>query len=271
MTIDWTTFTLEIINFLVLLWILKRFLYRPVLQVLSERRSAIESTVAAAHTAATDATALQQQYAGRLQDWEQEKAGARAALAAELADLRAQQLAQLQQSLETERRHGAARNAHQLEQQGRQQAEQAAARARQFASTLLARLAGPELEARLLTLFMEELQALPDESVQAVRAGQSGVGHVSSAYALSSAQQQALTEAINLRLGQPVALDFSTASNLLAGIRLTLGGWQLEFSLAGELRFWMEAVTAVEEQDLVPKAMAGTTTEKTTEGTPGAP
>ena len=31
MAFDWTTFGLEIINFLALLWILKRFLYRPVL------------------------------------------------------------------------------------------------------------------------------------------------------------------------------------------------------------------------------------------------
>lgn len=41
MDFDWTTFILEIINFLILIWILKHFLYRPVLKVISERRSGI--------------------------------------------------------------------------------------------------------------------------------------------------------------------------------------------------------------------------------------
>ncbi len=39
MELNWSTLLLEIVNFLVLVWILKRFLYRPVLQVIEERRS----------------------------------------------------------------------------------------------------------------------------------------------------------------------------------------------------------------------------------------
>lgn len=39
MQIDWTTFVLEIVNFLALVWLLKRFLYTPVLDVLARRRA----------------------------------------------------------------------------------------------------------------------------------------------------------------------------------------------------------------------------------------
>ena len=39
MQFDWTTFVLEVLNFLVLLWILKRFLYQPVLDVLDARQA----------------------------------------------------------------------------------------------------------------------------------------------------------------------------------------------------------------------------------------
>ena len=45
MELDWTTFALEIINFLALIWILKRFLYRPVLATLGQRRAGIEATL----------------------------------------------------------------------------------------------------------------------------------------------------------------------------------------------------------------------------------
>ena len=39
MELNWTTFSLEIINFLALLWILKRFLYQPVRATLAQRRA----------------------------------------------------------------------------------------------------------------------------------------------------------------------------------------------------------------------------------------
>jgi len=44
--LSWSTFLLEIINFLVLVWILKHFLYKPVLDVIARRRSGIEKTLA---------------------------------------------------------------------------------------------------------------------------------------------------------------------------------------------------------------------------------
>ena len=45
MELNWSTFILEIINFLVLIWILKRFLYKPVLDVIARRRAGIEKTL----------------------------------------------------------------------------------------------------------------------------------------------------------------------------------------------------------------------------------
>jgi len=43
MEFSWTTFFLEIINFLVLVWILQRFLYKPVMKVIAQRKAHIES------------------------------------------------------------------------------------------------------------------------------------------------------------------------------------------------------------------------------------
>ena len=37
MEINWTTFVLEIVNFLILVWLLKHFFYRPVLAVVARR------------------------------------------------------------------------------------------------------------------------------------------------------------------------------------------------------------------------------------------
>jgi hypothetical protein len=48
-------------------------------------------------------------------------------------------------------------------------------------------------------------------------------------------------DAVDARLGKLVHLDFVEDSELLAGVRLSLGAWQLDLSLAGELGVFAEA------------------------------
>ncbi|WP_054775053.1 hypothetical protein [Methylogaea oryzae] len=44
MELDWSTIALEIVNFLILVWLLKRLLYKPVQDIIAQRRAAIEAT-----------------------------------------------------------------------------------------------------------------------------------------------------------------------------------------------------------------------------------
>jgi len=57
--LNWTTFALEAVNFLVLVWILKRFLYKPVLGVIARRRAAIDRALEEAQTRHAEAQALE--------------------------------------------------------------------------------------------------------------------------------------------------------------------------------------------------------------------
>ena len=243
MELNWTTFALEIINFLALLWILKRFLYRPIVQTLAERKAGIERTLAEARAAEAQASEKQQQFESRLADWEQEKAAARRRFETGLEAERAKQMESLAKDLATERERSAAQDTHRLDTQRRELAAQASTQARQFASALLARLAGPELEGQLVRLFIEEFAALPEERLSAVLAGQNGHGQgiLSSAFTLSAEQRQQLSSAIDARLGKAIVLDFVVEPDLLAGARLALGAWQVDFSLAGELGIFAEA------------------------------
>jgi len=56
MTFDWWTFALQTINFLVLVWLLQRLLYRPVLDVIARRKAMVEEAFAdaKAHQQAAD-------------------------------------------------------------------------------------------------------------------------------------------------------------------------------------------------------------------------
>jgi F-type H+-transporting ATPase subunit b len=62
MSIDWFTFTAQVVNFLILIWLLQRFLYGPILRVMAERQKYIADRFASAEAAQADAAAKQQEY-----------------------------------------------------------------------------------------------------------------------------------------------------------------------------------------------------------------
>ncbi|GAA3996638.1 hypothetical protein GCM10022279_20360 [Comamonas faecalis] len=62
MSIDWVTVAAQLVNFLVLVWLLRRFLYRPILDGIDAREAEIARRMAAADAARTQAEAAQQRY-----------------------------------------------------------------------------------------------------------------------------------------------------------------------------------------------------------------
>lgn len=244
MSFDWTTFALEIINFLALVWILKRFLYQPVLETLAQRRAGIERTLAEARQAEERSAALKTQFENRLADWDQEKATARAQLEAELALERARQMQVLTKTLAEERERSRAQEAHRQDELRRELETQALVQARAFATRLLSRLASPELEARLVEVFIEDFSRLPDERLAGLRAAVQTPGvraTVASAFALPESQRQRIAAAIAARLDFQLPLDFIEDGNLLSGLRISVVPWQLNLSLANELALFAAA------------------------------
>jgi len=62
MQISWWTLALQVVNFLVLVWLLQRFLYRPVREILERRRQLSTQALAAAEKAQKEADAARQHY-----------------------------------------------------------------------------------------------------------------------------------------------------------------------------------------------------------------
>lgn len=242
MQIDGTTFVLEVINFLALVWILKRFLYRPVLDVLARRRAEVERTLAEGRTGMEQAEAKRLQFEARLADWDKEKAALRATQDQELAAEREHRLQALQQELAIERARQEAQALHRQAELQRALEEQAVAQAGRFVARLLERLADPVLEARLVDLLLDDLAQLPAESLAGLRTAAheaNAQGKVFSAYPLGETQRQRLTQALAAQLEQPLPLVFAEDARLVAGLRLAIGPWQLRANLADELAFFV--------------------------------
>lgn len=249
MEFDWTTFILEIINFLILVWILKRFLYRPVLDVIARRRAGIEKTLADAQQIESQANLLKQQNEQQLARWETEKETAHAQLMTELAELRETKIAALNATIEeeTERRHVLdERRRHEFE---RLMEEKGIALGAQFSSKLLSRLASQELEVKLYTLLLEDLHNLPVKEKQAVAEAATAPGlqiNVQSAFVLDKAKQDALAETLNVLTGKSLAIEYSTNTELIAGFQINIGPWIIHANLRDELKFFSGAIRHAE-------------------------
>lgn len=243
MEFDWFTFGLEIFNFLILIWILKRFLYQPVLQTIARRKAAIDQRLADAKAKISDAETLERQYQDRLGDWEKEKQALLARVEDEIKATRASRMATLEKDLGDERDRRQMLEERRMEEWRKRTENEAVAQGAQFLAKLLSRLAAPELEVRLIAIALEDVKQLPDEQLQKLRAacrdGKASMT-VTSAYPLSDSHRRALVQRLAEATRAQLAAHFAEDPRLLAGVRIGIGPWVLHANLQDELKFFSD-------------------------------
>lgn len=239
MELNWTTFVLEILNFLVLVWLLKHFLYEPVKGVIVKRQQGIEQQIEQANERQQQAEELRQQYENRLSEWEQERESARQKLQREIETERQNRMELLQQELNAEREKGEVLAQRQRQEQQRKLEIQALEQGARFVSHLLVAIASPEVQERLFEHTLEELDKLPpvqrDALLSVVDDGRPV--EVLSAYPLSEEQQRQLKERMAVRVPRhSMQYEFHEDRKLLAGLRITAGPWVVRANLHDELK-----------------------------------
>lgn len=245
MELNWSTFAFEIINFLVLVWILKRFLYQPVLDVIARRRASIDDQLAEAEQHHTEADALKTQYEHRLSDWELEREKATDTLRHELERHRLDQLKIQQEELAQEVEKNRVSRLKQDQQTIREIEQRALQQGAAFTSRLLAEATGPELETRLFKLLLDDLNAMSAEEISAL-GNEWGeppeLIQVNSAYPLTDDQRHQLEETLSRVTGLTVSVHYQQDANLLAGLNITIGAWLLQLNVRDELQGFTEFV-----------------------------
>ena len=258
MLIDWFTVGAQAVNFLILVWLLRRFLYKPVLAAIDAREKKVAAQIEDAAAREAQAQVESEALRKRNEAVDHEREGllrtATDAAAAERQRLieSARQDSQLlrvklTQALANER----AALGHQLSMQT--QAEVFA-----VARKALADLSGASLEARVIDVFLARLQALPEKQRLAL-AGEGldtgaseAVIHtaprtalVRSAFECPPAGRAKVESAIHECLGANIAIRFETAPEFVCGIELTVDGVKLAWSVADYLASLAQDVTAL--------------------------
>lgn len=243
MELNWSTFVLEIINFLVLIWILKHFLYKPVLGVIARRRAGIEKTLADVKDIQANAEELKEKYEGRLTEWEHERQQAYKDMLNAIDEERISKTEELQTKLDQQGEKARVAEERRQEDARRKVEVTALDQAARFATRLLDHASGPDTEKRLVELVINELDSLPDQKIEKLRKNfgkTPGEIVVTSAFPLVNDQRQRLEKLLTDITGTNLSLRFEQKAELMAGLRITVGAWALGANIMDELKGFVE-------------------------------
>lgn len=231
MQIDWITVSAQIVNFLVLVWLLKRLLYRPVMDAMDRREQRIADRLEQAKEREQQAGEAARQYRDKREELEQN-------CDAILDEAREKAEREKKQMLDDAREEVAATRASWQRQAGEEKAvflqelrRQAADAIQSLARKALVDLADADLEERVVHAFIARLQSLDEESRRAMVQISEPVC-IRSAFELDSAVRGRLTRAIHEQLADGAEVEYRQNPELLCGIELSSGGRQLSWNLA---------------------------------------
>jgi F-type H+-transporting ATPase subunit b len=235
MLFDWFTVGAQALNFLVLVWLMKRFLYKPILDAIDAREKRIASALADAALKQTAAQKERDEFLQKNEEFDgqrndmlqQAKDEAKAERQRLLEEAR-----QVADNLRTKKQEALAR-----ELQTRHQDIARRSREEVFAvaQKALTALAGLSLEERIGAVFARRLRELDNEAkaglAKALKTSSNSV-LVRSALDLPSTQRDDIQQALNESLSSDIKIQFDTAPDLISGIELSANGWKVAWNIA---------------------------------------
>jgi F-type H+-transporting ATPase subunit b len=236
MQIDWLTVAAQVVNFLILVYLLKRFLYKPVTAAMARREQRVEDRLQQSREREAQAEHERERLHQRLEQLEQQ----RDKIMEEAREKAEQERQQLLDEARDEREASRQRWQQQAEDEKDRFLEglrrETTAGFEQLARKALTDLADVELEAQMARQLIAKLDAL-DEDVRQQLAGASASEQVqiNTRFALAESQRRQLTEAIQQQLGEQREVAYQESSQLLCGIELRVGGQRLGWTLADYL------------------------------------
>jgi F-type H+-transporting ATPase subunit b len=238
MTFNIWTFLFEVVNFLVLAYILHRLLYRPLREAVERRRVAHERSEAEAQEKQHKADALLLQLKAQLADVDHVRQETiRQAHEQSLAE-RKKVLDEASAAVQSRQESARTALAREREETLRALHEEIVNQAVELSRRLLREAADSTLEEQLAKHLAETLEQLSEVDRQALRRDwnpQSGAV-LEAAREINVQALERLSTAVAAIVGQPTPVPVELRASLIAGLRLRLGGRVWDASVEGQLK-----------------------------------
>jgi F-type H+-transporting ATPase subunit b len=259
--INWFTVGAQLVNFLVLVWLMKRFLYKPILGAIDAREKRMASQVADLGQRQSLLQTSADEFKQRSEAFDKER-GALLAQAASDA------------SSERERKQQAVRRDAEILRRSQEQAARDDAVALSDEMTRLAtseifaivrktlkELASADLEERVGEMFTRRLRQLDDgakEVLGVALRSPDAKAVLRTYFDLPARERVTVQNALNETFGADISLRFETAPETICGIELTAGGQKLAWDIGEYLRAFEQKVVALPSRRKPPDGDAAT-------------
>jgi F-type H+-transporting ATPase subunit b len=265
--IDWFTVCAQALNFLILVWLLRRYLYRPVLAAIDAREKKVTARIKDAETQETKAKSSSEDLRTRNEAFDRERDGLMRKTAEDCTAERQRIIETARQDAELLRAKLTQSLASGRAQLGRQLFVRTQAEVFALTRKALSELAGASMEDRMVDVLIERLREMPDDQKQLMagqtfgsgaartQAAPAGVVLVRSAHDPCPAGRTKLETAIRECLGVNIGIRFETVPELVCGLELLVDGVKLPWSVADYLSTLAQDAAAL-ASELTPDSSA---------------
>jgi F-type H+-transporting ATPase subunit b len=238
MLIDWFTVAAQALNFLILVWLMKRLLYKPILNAIDEREKKIAAELANAATRQAEAQKEHDGFQQKNAEFDQQRAALLSKATGEAQAERQRLLDEARKAaaeLSSKRQKTLANEERNLHQAITRRAQQEVFAVARKALTDLATVSLEERMGEVFTRRLREMSGTAKEALGEALQTASEPGVLRSAFDLPADQRAAIQNALNETFSAKVRLRFETDPDLIGGIELTTNGQKLAWSIADYL------------------------------------
>lgn len=249
MHFDWFIIVTLSISFIVILWLLTRFLYQPMINDLAAREQSTKALLSLANDKMKKASALQASCEVQQRDFEQQRAELLKKSQDEATEIGKKLIHSAHEAADDMLRKRLAAIQHELQSLQKKVLSQNITEVYAIAEKMLTDLMGVELHQAMVSRFIERLTRLSeDQCVNLVIALKRSNNHavVRSAHLLSEQDKLQISRSLSMLLNNkhPIEVKFSfiLVPELVAGLELSVSGWKLTWSVEQHLHTLQENV-----------------------------
>jgi len=238
MLIDWFTVGAQLLNFLILVWLLQRFLFKPVRSAIDAREKRIAGELAEAASKLSEAQRVHDEFDRKNEAFDAERGALAAKTASQCAEERDALLKRARQDADELRAESASAIAADRTLLGRQITTLAQHEVFAIARKALADLAGTDLEERVADVLIRRLRLMDAKAKALLGAALQASAEpalLRSGFELPAAERATIQNALNEAFAASVRVRFVTAADAVCGIELTADGQKLAWSIGDYL------------------------------------
>lgn len=260
MLIDWFTVLAQIVNFLILVALLKRFLYGPIISAMDRREKRIAARLREAEERKGQAEEEVEAYRRKNMEMDAKREQLLSEAKDDAESRRKDLIREARQEVAEMKERWRDALLHEREGFLRDLKVRAGAHVYEIARRALTDIASEDLERNMVESFLKRLPSLEREKKRAMTESMRKSGRevlIRSAFEIQRNERQRITKELHEQFGSAAEVRYETCPDLLCGVEMRVDGYVVGWNLDDYLRSLEEEVRGVLEEELLGEGRKG--------------